>query len=200
MDNENNKPRIKLPVKEVKTADDIVDGRTNPMDDTPLFSHYLDLIDDVKTFTGQLHVTQMTSETEQKLKKRFLEIFSRSCVAKDVAYQMHISIGTVYMWRQKDPVFMEEMDRIRKTYSLALLEDKAMHIVMNSKDPKDHPLLMFMMRSYGRQFFDPAFVEVQSKKNKLRIEIQRSQKQLPNPEDGPTLEELQSILPSEDDT
>ena len=95
---------------------------------------------------------------------------------------------------------MEEMDRIRKTYSLALLEDKAMHIVMNSKDPKDHPLLMFMMRSYGRQFFDPAFVEVQSKKNKLRIEIQRSQKQLPNPEDGPTLEELQSILPSEDDT
>jgi hypothetical protein len=86
------------------------------------------------------------------------------------------------------------MDETRRKYALSVREDKAMNIVLNSKDPKDHPLLMFMMRSYGRRFFDDKFVEVDTKKNKLRIQIQRSQ-----PKIQLTDEEIDSFLPNGED-
>jgi hypothetical protein len=53
---------------------------------------------------------------------------------------------------------------------------------------------MFMMRSYGRRFFDDKFVEVDTKKNKLRIQIQRSQ-----PKIQLTDEEIDSFLPNGED-
>ena len=179
----------------IKHPDEIVDERQSPDDGgSPFFSHYIQQIDDPKSFTGALHTTQMNEATTAILKKKFIELFALSCIAKDVAFQMKISLGTVYLWRKNDEKFCKEMDDTRRKYALSVLEDKAMNIVLNSKDPKDHPLLMFMMRSYGRRFFDDKFVEVDTKKNKLRIQIQRSQ-----PKIQLTDEEIDSFLPNGED-
>ena len=146
--------------------------------ESPFFSHFTAQLDEdfLSKLTGDLHATKITPDIESKLKKKFLELFARCCIAKEVAYQMRLSAGTVFKWRHEDKEFAKEMDKIRQEASIGLLEEKAMIILSGPPDPKNNILLMFMMKSYGRRMFDDKFVEINDKKQLRTVTVTRAEK------------------------